>query len=113
MNSTRKHVRYNCEGSADLIANGHRRCWGTLGDISLGGFYVSNFDPLPISTAIIFKLQFGGSEVCGTGTVVTSHPGVGMGIMYQDLTTEHQHRLQSAINVLAGTSNPRGLGMHA
>jgi len=101
MTSQRKFDRYNCDGSADLRNQGNGRVWGQLGDISLGGFYVSTFGPLPINTEVRFKIEVEGEVLCGVGVVATSHPGVGMAVVFNHLASEYQETLQRVIHDLA------------
>jgi hypothetical protein len=105
MDSNRKHLRYSCNGSADLTDGSHARCWGHLGDISLGGFYVSTFGPWPIDTEVRFKLSVEGKEICGIGVVATSHPGVGMAVLFQELAAEYQKTLEEIIGALQKTGD--------
>jgi hypothetical protein len=112
MDSTRKHLRFNCHGSADLNDGANGRCWGHLGDISLGGFYVSTFGPWPINTEVRFKLEAEGKEICGVGIVATSHPGVGMAVVIQELSADHQERLTQVIDALESTGDgAAGVGL--
>jgi hypothetical protein len=114
MDQTRKHLRYNCEGSADLTDNSNHRVWGHLSDISLGGFYVSTFGPWPVETEVRFKVEVGGVEICGVGMVATSHPGVGMAVIYQELPPEYQAALKEVIAGLdGGSSSEKGMSSQA
>jgi len=54
-------------------------------DISLGGCYVDTLFPLPIGRRIEFVLRVGNEPIRAQGTVHTCHPGVGMGIEFDDL----------------------------
>jgi len=105
MESTRKYVRYPVSGSADLIDRSSGRCWGHLGDISLGGFYVSTFAPWPINTDVRFKLDINDHTIYGVGLVATSHPGVGMAVVYREMESDDRHELEQVIEMLehAGT----------
>jgi hypothetical protein len=111
MESTRKHLRYPCNGSADLTDGANARCWGHLGDISLGGFYVSTFNPWPIDTEVRFKIESEGKEICGVGRVATSHPGVGMAISYEELSSDSQKVLEELVGTLEHSSGSSGIGL--
>lgn len=112
MTCKRKFDRYNCAGSADLTNNPNGRVWGQVGDISLGGFYVSTFGPLPINTEVRFKIEVEGEVLCGAGMVVTSHPGVGMAVVFNDLTWQYQQTLQRVVQDLAQCSGTTaGIGL--
>jgi hypothetical protein len=105
MTCQRKYDRYNCQGSADLTDGTNVRVWGHLGDICRGGFYVSTFGPLPVHTEVRFKVEVEGAEICGVGTVATSHPGVGMAVVFQELSPQYQEMLDEVIHELAGSAS--------
>ena len=114
MNSTRKYARYNCSGAADLVDDAsHTRCWGEIGDISMGGFYMSTFGPWPISTEVRFKLDIADKQIFGSGVVATSHPGVGMAVMYREMSADDRAALEIVIASLDGGTQRTASGMHA
>jgi hypothetical protein len=106
METTRKHLRFNCNGSADLTDGANGRVWGPLGDLSLGGFYLSTFGPWPVDTEVCFKLVIDGKEICGTGKVATSHPGVGMAIAYKEVPPEYRSSLEEVVHGLEVSAPP-------
>ena len=99
-------MRFNCNGHADLTDGGNGRVWGPLGDVSLGGFYLSTFGPWAVGTEVCFKLTIDGKEICGTGTVATSHPGVGMAIAYKEVPAEYKAKLQEVVRGLEASAPP-------
>ncbi len=112
MTSKRKFDRYNCDGSADLSNSTNGRVWGQLGDISMAGFYVSTFGPLPVNTEVRFKIEVEGEVICGAGMVATSHPGVGMAVVFNDLSWDYQQSLSRVIRELAQCGgSPAGVGL--
>ncbi len=100
MESTRKHLRFPCSGSADVLEGARNRVWGQLGDISRGGFYVSTFGPLPVESTVQFTLDFEGEKVKGNGKVATSHPGVGMAVAIQELPQDEEAHLLAILQRL-------------
>jgi len=106
METTRKHLRFICNGSADLTDGANGRVWGHLGDVSLGGFYLSTFGPWAVGTEVCFKLMIDNKEICGTGIVATSHPGVGMAIAYKEVPPEYKAKLQDVIRGLESSTPP-------
>ncbi len=103
MSNQRKFERYSCNGSGDLLSGSTGRLWGHLGDISMGGFYLSTFGPWPVNTDVRFKIEVEGVQITGTGVVATSHPGVGMAVAFtelqggaEDVLTGVVHELQSS-----------------
>ena len=112
MDSTRKHLRFNCSGSADLTDGANGRCWGHLGDISKGGFYVSTFGPWALNTEVRFKLEVEGKEICGLGVVATSHPGVGMAVVIHELSDSYRQTLEEVVsNLEKAEEGPSGIGL--
>jgi hypothetical protein len=97
MDTKRKYLRFTCNGSADLTNAARGRVWGHLGDICLGGFYLSTFGPWPVDTEVHFKAEVEGRELSGTGVVTTCHPGVGMAILFRELSAESQKALSEVI----------------
>jgi PilZ domain-containing protein len=104
MDCKRKYDRFCCQGSAELTDDAHGRVWGHLGDISLGGFYLSTFGPWAVNREVRFKLDVEGREIFGVGVVATSHPGVGMAVTIQELSGPYRDALQEVIRELR-TSN--------
>jgi hypothetical protein len=80
--------------------------WGTLSDISLGGCYVYTFSPLPVNQAVVLAIKSNDKEINVSGRVVSSHPGVGMGVAFSTFVTpDSEGKLKSLIDHLA--SQPR------
>jgi hypothetical protein len=81
MNGVRRFPRYICPGGVEIkVPETNRRLWGRLGDICRAGLYMEVPEPWPLGTAIQIRLEIDETYIEGAGTVVTSHPGVGMGI---------------------------------
>lgn len=79
----RRHPRYSCDLGVEVrVADAKTGYWGTLADICLGGCYVSTFSPLPVGTPVVVALKNKNLEINISGQVVTSHPGVGMGVQF-------------------------------
>ncbi|HEY3928894.1 MAG TPA: PilZ domain-containing protein [Candidatus Koribacter sp.] len=100
MESTRKHPRFQCNGTADLSDGAKGRLWGQVGDVCLGGFYLSTAGPWAVNTEVSFKLDFEGREIQGAGQVRTSHPGVGMAVAITELSPEARTQLEQIVQAL-------------
>jgi len=86
----RRHVRYTCDIGVEIrTGNAGAGYWGTLADISSGGCYINTFSPLPLGTSVVLLIKTSGTEVNARGKVVSSHPGVGMGIEFQGFIAQH------------------------
>jgi PilZ domain len=83
-NERRRHPRYSCDVGVQIreqkaTGGGY---WGTLADISMSGCYVYTFSPLSRGTAVLLQIKAGDAVLAVSGNVVTSHPGVGMGVEF-------------------------------
>lgn len=79
----RRYPRYSCNLGVEVrVADAKTGYWGTLADICLGGCYVSTFSPLPVGTPVVLVFKTKNLEINISGQVVTSHPGVGMGVQF-------------------------------
>jgi hypothetical protein len=102
----RKFPRYSCDLGVEVrVAGSDGGYWGTLADICLGGCYVSSFSPLPVGTAVVLVLKSQSLEISMSGTIVTAHPGVGMGVQFAGVSTEGQAHLKSLLEELANAAS--------
>jgi PilZ domain len=85
----RRHVRHAVDLGVEVrTPDAKSGYWGTLGDISLGGCYVYTFSPLPSGSAVVLRMKINESEAEMLGKVAAFHPGVGMGIEFQQPLAE-------------------------
>ena len=106
-NNRRGQTRYACRLGAEVYLTGTsvpNRC--CLTDLSAGGCYLEV--PLPFAPGATveivvrtyeMKLQF-------RGTVLTSHPGYGMGIGFELQTKDEQANLHKLTEFVAGATEP-------
>jgi hypothetical protein len=99
----RRHPRYPCDTGVriqlDKTSGGF---WGTLSDISFGGCYIYTFSPLPLGQAVTLAIKANANEISVAGTIVSSHPGVGMGIAFGAFPAQDgESSLKSYIDHLA------------
>jgi hypothetical protein len=80
--------------AAELIElrNGSR-ITGRLSDSSRTGCYVDSLNCYPAHTPLRIRLIKGAEIFEADGKVVYSRPGLGMGILFTDISTEQQERL--------------------
>jgi|SRR5215471_7097034 len=99
----RKHPRYPLDTGVRIHQEvGGGGFWGTLSDISLGGCYIYTFSPLAISQTVVLAIKSNDKEINATGRVVSSHPGVGMGVAFSTfVTAESESKLKALIDHLA------------
>jgi len=97
----RQHVRYAYDAGVEMrTENSGGGYWGTLADICLGGCYINTFSPLPTGTSVVLLIKTSEAEINANGTIVSSHPGVGMGIEFRGFVTEHD---EAQLNNLIGS----------
>ena len=81
---------------------GNAGYWGTVSDISFGGCYVYTFSPLPVGEMITIVIKANDVEINVAGKIVSSHPGVGMGVAFQGFLQEDgEERLKAYIDHLS------------
>lgn len=94
----RGHHRYECTGAAAVRSQGSRfPVNGTIKDISEGGVYIEATSPLPVNSPVIVKASVDGVVLESEGVVCTSYPMVGMGVRFQNLSTESQEKLEKIL----------------
>lgn len=97
----RKSHRIRCFGTAQIRQPGVAfPIWAKLADLSSGGCYVEMVFTMPRATALNVLLTIGSRNFCAKGTVVTSHPGVGIGIKFTEITQDNQKLLAEILQEL-------------
>lgn len=71
---------------------------GSIRDLSLGGVFVVDEDPLPVGTTISFELRLHTCSMPVKGAVRRSVPGQGMGIQFVQLSPEGKILLKSYLD---------------
>jgi PilZ domain-containing protein len=99
----RRYPRYPCDTGVRVHPEkGNAGYWGTLSDISYGGCYIYTFSPLTAGQMITLVIKANDVEINVAGKVVSSHPGVGMGIAFQGFIQEDgEARLKAYIDYLS------------
>jgi hypothetical protein len=97
----REATRYACTGGAEFRnLEGGFKSWGTVSDVSDNGCYVETIFPLPATTQIELLVSVRNVDIRGRAQVRSSHPNVGMGIEFVQLSPEDRQRLESLISTL-------------
>jgi PilZ domain len=79
----RRYPRYQCDTGVRISLEAKPSgFWGTLSDISFGGCYIYTFSPLPLGQTVVLAIKASAQEIHVDGTIVSSHPGVGMGVAF-------------------------------
>ena len=68
-------------------------------DISVGGFYMNTQARIPEGAVLSVRIPFGaGRDVVSNAVVVYSNPGLGVGVRFQELTSEAKAILQQELS---------------
>lgn len=77
-----------------------QKIWAKVTDISSGGCYVEMVFTIPRGTEVELKLTINTRNFAAKAKVVTSHPGVGVGIKFTELTPEDRQVLGEILQEL-------------
>jgi hypothetical protein len=97
----RSHERVSISGSAQL-----RNCetnaadWAGLYDLSRNGCYLETRSPWPVATSVELTLDVSGTRIQAKAQVIASHPLVGMGLHFVELSRLNQQKLEQLFGVL-------------
>jgi hypothetical protein len=90
--------RYSIVGTAEIWEQGYNFSnRGTVTDISLSGCYVQMLNPMAIGQKLRFILTLGKTTFEGDAVVVNQHPSLGMGIDFENLSSDQQKSLNACI----------------
>jgi CheY-like chemotaxis protein len=103
----RTQTRYACRLSAEVYRQGtsvpHRCC---LTDLSSGGCYLEVALPFPKGSPLEIVVRTYEMKLRLRGTVLTTHPGYGMGVAFE-LDSEQEHaNLKGLTDFVASTTEP-------
>lgn len=94
----RRYPRYRCPGeveAVDLATNTKAR--GMVSDISLGGCYMDVVSPLASGTEVQIRVKTSGVVIETRGIVRASHPSMGMGLEFTEMSPENRARLDTLL----------------
>jgi len=102
LDNRRTQTRYACRLSAEVYRPGlsipHRCC---LTDLSSGGCFLEVALPFPQGSTLDIVVRTYEMRLRLKGTVLTSHPGYGMGVAFELDTQEEQDRLKKLTDFVA------------
>src|SRR5579883_3029872 len=98
----RKFPRYSYNIGVEIRTDSAKAgYWGNVDDISLGGCYIKTFSPLPVGTNVTLRLKTDSVEILTSGIVATFHPGVGMGVQFNNfLSPDGENQLKTLLATL-------------
>ncbi len=96
----RRHERFPF--IEDVVLDGTKRC--TTGDISEDGLYISAMQTFEENNVIDVTIPLKGEMTTVKASVRYCQPGVGLGVMFVDLTAEQKIKIQEVVTDLANKS---------
>ncbi len=100
----RRFHRFPCKGGVQVQTPGKPPTWASLGDVSAGGCYIETTLPLVLGQELDLTLKVGDASIHCKGQVRTSHPGIGGGIYFTQVTPDARKQINQLLDVLAGLS---------
>jgi hypothetical protein len=76
---------------------------GRMTDLGLGGCYVDAMMTFPVDTVVHMRMMREDLKFEADARVIFSKPGLGMGLMFTELSTDHQRYLAEWVDELSGT----------
>jgi CheY-like chemotaxis protein len=102
----RAQARYACRLGAEVYRAGssvpHRCC---LTDLSPGGCYLEGHSPFPVGTTVEITVRTYDLKLRLTGIVQGSHPGYGMGIVFELKTKDERAEVKKLTEMVAAAQS--------
>ncbi len=102
----RGQVRYACRLGAEVYRVGssvpHRCC---LTDLSPGGCYLEGHSPFPVGTTVEITVRTYDLKLRLTGIVQGSHPGYGMGVVFELKTKDERAEVKKLTEMVAAAQS--------
>jgi hypothetical protein len=76
-----------------------------VSELSARGCYVDSINPLPKGTEVRLRIRYGCSTCEFAGTVIYTHAGFGMGVVFGELSAEQRSTLDVWLEELARKSD--------
>jgi hypothetical protein len=103
----RRSPRYPFTATAEVTdLESDSKFLARTGDLALGGCYVDTMNPLPAGTRVKIRLTKDQKTFEASGTVRHAQAGMGMGIAFAEMNSEHSLLLQSWLAELSGKPAP-------
>ncbi len=95
----RRDKRVACDGAAEIRRqDGDKASWGgRVSDLSAGGCYIEMPHPLPVNTEMTLALNILNIEFRCQAKVRTSHPFVGMGLLFTQVSIDDRCELNELL----------------
>lgn len=101
----RKNKRFAVSASAELLeSQTSTRLNGRVSDLGVGGCYIDTVSPLPVGASLLIKLVSGNHSVAAKAAVIYAQVGMGMGLVFTEISADHKERLSAWLRELDGES---------
>ncbi len=101
----RSAPRIRCSGTGQIRQGGVAfPIWAKVTDLSSGGCYVEMVFTIPRGSEVDVRLTINTRDIQAKGRVVTSYPGVGVGIKFTGMTEENRVTLAEILRELTGAA---------
>jgi hypothetical protein len=97
----RKHPRFKCHNSVELLAQGGASFWATIADLSVDGCYVEMAIPLPPGTKVKVGIWIGETKSWADCEVAYSTAGFGIGLKFNRISEADLERVRQFLGTLA------------
>ena len=94
--------RFAFIAEAELIGMNIR---ARVSELSARGCYLDSINPLPKGTQVRVRIRYGCSTSEFNGTVIYTHAGFGMGVVFDELNSEQKTTLEVWLEELARKSD--------
>jgi hypothetical protein len=95
---SRTTPRFAFIAEAEIV--GMKDC-ARVSELSARGCYIDSINPLPKETAVRIRIRYGCSTCEFPGTVIYTHAGFGMGVVFGEMTAEQRSTLDVWLDELA------------
>jgi hypothetical protein len=85
---------------AEAEIEGMKDC-ARVSELSARGCYIDSINPLPKETKVRIRIRYGCSNCEFSGTVIYTHAGFGMGVVFGEMTAEQRSTLDVWLDELA------------
>jgi hypothetical protein len=103
----RKSPRYPFVANAEVReASTDAKLNARVSEISLNGCYLDMVNPLPVGTAVVVKIFTVGEFFESAANVVYSHPNLGIGLMFHDVSVHFVPTLRKWLLEAMCTAKP-------
>jgi len=98
----RQYPRFRCQGNIQVSrAESGQHVWAKLGDLSLGGCYISTPVPEAVGSKFRLVLQIDNNRIAALGEVRTCVPALGMGVQFTEFESGSRELLKQVLDRLS------------